>query len=945
KTSPNREVHYLQSQNGNLFSSNSFDSDEKDSSVSEFAPLLPDVPKEIPWCSEALGQHPDAVNIWIGDEQSVTSIHSDPYENLYTVIRGEKHFFLLPPSDSWCLKEHYYPHATYARSSFSGDLELFPSMQSTPPVRWSSILDPESPNALPKQVTPIKVTLRAGDSLYLPVGWWHYVRQSGLTIALNWWYDAEMRGMSWVLLNFLRNSTTIDSQSGENNSVAPKRNVFGPVLLNSGRSTLLIYLFSTMAKDKSEKKRKEAPVSENEDVDMGNATVEKSPKKAKKDKEEIIVSTEDLSPIAHPLAQKKLVKKLHKTIKKASKARQVKRGVKEVVKGIRKGEKGLLILAADINPIDIISHLPVLSEEAQIPYIFVSSKEELGHASSTKRPTSCVMIFSTYPLLRPIMPAPKSKTASNANGAPKGKTASTSGTATPVSTTTADKDTLEQLASYAGGRPDKKVYDAEQAKIKSEIDALQAKLVVVRDKISLATKSGSGNDRRNALRSELDSIRDVQSANKNSKGKFQEQVDALQAGIQKKIKDLQASKSKIPFKNVAEVDAHIKNLEKQVESGNMKLADEKRALQEISTSKRNRRAVEGFQADQESIETDRAKIEELRKEMHNPAADAISERYAAIRAELDVLKKEGDEAYAGRSKLFEERDGIQNQLKVLFDAKRESISNYREANDLYWTKVNEDRARRAEKARVQRAAEEAQKKQEYAERLLEEAQAPAFQAQIEDCQTLIDYFSGKSTVVAYKSTGLATRAEVTAVPKLELRKVEDVPEGLVARKKKSDEDNTYFVATKNKGKYSKNTKPSAKANGSAPSGETTPTAPTNTSLHVPLPTLSALLSLSIPPPASTTDVPRLIEDLNTKKAWFEANQDRVTAENVAKANAAIQRLTKGEIPSTDDVTPPNGGGENPAEPTPTPQAGPASDPVSSEAVVDQLEVVAETVES
>ena len=56
------------------------------------------------------------------------------------------------------------------------------------------------------------------------------------------------------------------------------------------------------------------------------------------------------------------------------------------------GNKRLLVLAADINPIDIISHLPVLSEEAQIPYVFVSSKEELGHASSTKRPTSCVMV-------------------------------------------------------------------------------------------------------------------------------------------------------------------------------------------------------------------------------------------------------------------------------------------------------------------------------------------------------------------------------------------------------------------------------------------------------------------------------------------------------------------------------------------------------------------------
>lgn len=50
------------------------------------------------------------------------------------------------------------------------------------------------------------------------------------------------------------------------------------------------------------------------------------------------------------------------------------------------------MLAADITPIDIISHLPVLAEDAQIPYVFVSSKEELGHASATKRPTSCVMV-------------------------------------------------------------------------------------------------------------------------------------------------------------------------------------------------------------------------------------------------------------------------------------------------------------------------------------------------------------------------------------------------------------------------------------------------------------------------------------------------------------------------------------------------------------------------
>ncbi|RKP25915.1 50S ribosomal protein L30e-like protein [Syncephalis pseudoplumigaleata] len=98
------------------------------------------------------------------------------------------------------------------------------------------------------------------------------------------------------------------------------------------------------------------------------------------------------SPIAHPLAEERLSKKLLKTVKKAAKQRHVKRGVREVVKALRKGEKGMVVLAGDISPIDVISHLPVLCEDNSIPYCFVPSKEDLGAAGRTKRPTSCVMI-------------------------------------------------------------------------------------------------------------------------------------------------------------------------------------------------------------------------------------------------------------------------------------------------------------------------------------------------------------------------------------------------------------------------------------------------------------------------------------------------------------------------------------------------------------------------
>lgn len=137
---------------------------------------------------------PDAVNLWIGNSKSITSIHSDPYENIFTVIRGTKHFTLLPPTEGWCLKERNYPHAIYTRHSQSPALKLEPSSHtSTASVRWSSVSEPDIPGTLPPESHPIHVTLEPGDTLYLPPGWWHHVRQSGdTTIAVNWWYDVEI---------------------------------------------------------------------------------------------------------------------------------------------------------------------------------------------------------------------------------------------------------------------------------------------------------------------------------------------------------------------------------------------------------------------------------------------------------------------------------------------------------------------------------------------------------------------------------------------------------------------------------------------------------------------------------------------------------------------------------------------------------------------------------
>ncbi|EPZ33604.1 Cupin-like domain-containing protein [Rozella allomycis CSF55] len=84
----NDQIHYLQSQNDNL-------------SQDVFAAIRKDVPESIEFASEALDAKPDAVNLWIGNEKSTTSMHKDHYENLYAVVRECKIFTLYPPN--------YYP--------------------------------------------------------------------------------------------------------------------------------------------------------------------------------------------------------------------------------------------------------------------------------------------------------------------------------------------------------------------------------------------------------------------------------------------------------------------------------------------------------------------------------------------------------------------------------------------------------------------------------------------------------------------------------------------------------------------------------------------------------------------------------------------------------------------------------------------------------------------
>ena len=161
---------------------------------SELAPLAARMPSTVPFAQDALGTGPpDAINLWMGNECSVSSLHKDPYENFMYVLSGTKVFWLCPPADAIYLKQRDYPTGSFVCSR-RGDWKVQRNEDATNRVRWIG-MDPTLPpgnghdddTRLPCHV--MEVHVQAGEMLYLPSLWFHKVTQTCETVAINYWYD------------------------------------------------------------------------------------------------------------------------------------------------------------------------------------------------------------------------------------------------------------------------------------------------------------------------------------------------------------------------------------------------------------------------------------------------------------------------------------------------------------------------------------------------------------------------------------------------------------------------------------------------------------------------------------------------------------------------------------------------------------------------------------
>jgi large subunit ribosomal protein L7Ae len=89
---------------------------------------------------------------------------------------------------------------------------------------------------------------------------------------------------------------------------------------------------------------------------------------------------------------KEIADAAYEALQIASKTGAVRKGTNETTKAIERAQAKLVVIAEDVDPPEVVAHLPLLCDERKIPYVFVPTREQIGKAIGIDVPAAAACI-------------------------------------------------------------------------------------------------------------------------------------------------------------------------------------------------------------------------------------------------------------------------------------------------------------------------------------------------------------------------------------------------------------------------------------------------------------------------------------------------------------------------------------------------------------------------
>jgi len=100
---------------------------------------------------------------------------------------------------------------------------------------------------------------------------------------------------------------------------------------------------------------------------------------------------------------KELADKVIQILQDIKSSGKIRKGTNETTKSVERNEAKFVAIAADVNPVEIVMHLPMLCDEKKIPYAWVPTKTDLGAAAGLPVGTSAIAVANAGEASKKLM--------------------------------------------------------------------------------------------------------------------------------------------------------------------------------------------------------------------------------------------------------------------------------------------------------------------------------------------------------------------------------------------------------------------------------------------------------------------------------------------------------------------------------------------------------------